>query len=414
MRSMTEIFTYFNKMQFYAEGGTITKRHPVTSRFAEGASEDFDRITVDDVIRIDHSSHVGNEDKTHLLLKGDIPVGDHYVRVKNSGGTLLNINHLGKLHAFAGISSPEITNLTTVLTANVIKTDSNEDGLDALNVSIGTVGSDLQALEITVNNAAPATSTAVENSLVKRDNVNGTVFTNLDADIISSDNAFLLVKDGQLLFEPYHTVNGILVPKQGWTFRFGRSDDQADVSDNTQDGLEFISPSTNEVRIQVNEASPTIETVNNKYQDVWARYRDASRDSQYEVNQYGGHTRVHNTQNVSLTPGTAATSDFYGGVTDFNFTLAAAWVFGNVSEVEIVLSKTEIHPYQAYTFCYLDTVGANVHSRVYIKRETHLVESIAVPSELRYILAAEPRNGELQFAAGTKIVLRVRVQMLIH
>ena len=64
-------------MQFYAEGGTITKRHPVTIRFAEGASEDFDRITVDDVIRIDHASHVGNIDKTHLLLKGDIPAGDH-------------------------------------------------------------------------------------------------------------------------------------------------------------------------------------------------------------------------------------------------------------------------------------------------------------------------------------------------
>jgi hypothetical protein len=68
-------------MQFYAEGGTITKRHPVTSRFAEGGSEEFDKITVDDVIRIDHSSHVGNEDKAHLLLKGDLPVGDHYIRV---------------------------------------------------------------------------------------------------------------------------------------------------------------------------------------------------------------------------------------------------------------------------------------------------------------------------------------------
>lgn len=104
-------------MQFYAEGGTITKRHPVTIRFAEGASEDFDQITVDDVIRIDHASHVGNIDKTHLLLKGDIPSGDHYVRVKNSTGALLNINHLGKLYAYAGISSPEITTLTSVLTS---------------------------------------------------------------------------------------------------------------------------------------------------------------------------------------------------------------------------------------------------------------------------------------------------------
>ena len=401
-------------MQFYAEGGTITKRHPVTNRFAEGASGNFDKLSVDDVVWIDHSSHVGNEDKSHLLLKGDLPLGDHYVRVKNSAGTLLNINHVGKLHAYAGISSPEITHLTTVLTANVIKTEDNEEGVDALNASIGTVGTDLAALEIAVNNAAPATSSAVENSLVKRDNVNGTVFTLLEADIISSDNAVLLVKDGQLLFKPYHVVNGINVPKHGWSFRFGRSDDQADISDNTQDGLEFISPSTNEIRIQVNEASPTIETVNNKYQGVWVRHRNAARVSQYEVNQYGEKTRVHWTVPISLTPGIAATKDFSVGVNDFNITLAAAWVFGNVPEVEIILSKTEIHPYQVYAFCFLDTVGANVQSRVYIKRETHLVESIAVPSELRYILAAEPRAGELQFAAGTKIVLRVRVQMLIH
>ena len=119
-------------MQYYAEGGTIYKRHPVTTRFAEGSSEDFDRITVDDVIRIDHSSHVGNVDKTHLLLKGDIPVGDHYLRVKNSNGTLLSINHNGKLHAFSGISSPEITNTTLVMTQNVEHIDTNAEQIEAL------------------------------------------------------------------------------------------------------------------------------------------------------------------------------------------------------------------------------------------------------------------------------------------
>ena len=400
-------------MQFYAEGGTITKRHPVTTRFAEGASESFDKISVDDVIRIDHSSHVGNEDKSHLLLKGDIPQGDHYVRVKNSSGTLLNVNHNGKLHAFAGISSPEITNLTTVLSANVIKTEANEDGIEALNASIGTVGTDLQALEITVNNAAPATSNAVENSLVKRDNVNGTVFTKLEGDIISSDQSFLLVKDGQLLFEPYHTVNGNLVPKQGWTFRFGRSDDQTDISDNTQDGLEFISPSTNEIRIQVNEASPTIETVNNKLYPIWVRHRDSQRDSQFEVNQYGSHTRIHHTESISATPGIASTADFSGGVTDYVLTLGAAWVFANVAEHELVLSKTELTPYFVHGMCFLDTVGVNVQSRVYIKRQTNVVEGVSTPNEVRFVFGAEARNAETQFAAGTKIVVRVRIEHFI-
>ena len=383
-------------MQFYAEGGTITKRHPVTSRFAEGASEDFDKITVDDVIKIDHSSHVGNIDKTHLLLKGDIPNGDHYVRVKNSTGALLNINHLGKLYAYAGISSPEITTLTTTSAENVNKIGEHETEIDALitatqtlSTATQTLSADLQTVEITLNNAAPATSTAVENSIVKRDNVNGTVFTTLDTHIISADEAVYLEKNAQLLFSPYHMVNGVLVKKVGWVFRFGRAEEQSDVGDNTQDGLEFISPSTNEIRIQVNEASPTIETVNNKFTNVWVRLRDAQRNAQYEINQFGGQTRIHATLNKPLTPGVATTSGFSGGVTDFVFTLGAAWVFSNVAEHEIILTRTTLNPYMVYIFCFLDSVGANIQSRVFIKRQTNLIEGISVPSEIRCVLAAE-------------------------
>ena len=106
--------------------------------------------------------------------------------------------------------------------------------------------------------------------------------------------------------------------------------------------------------------------------------------------------------------------EFLGGVTDHEITLAAAWVFGNVSEVEIILHKQMLHPFNLYSFCFLDTIGVNIKSRVFIKRETHRIEAISGPSELRWILAAEPLGSELQFAAGTKFVLRVRIQMMIH
>jgi hypothetical protein len=407
-------------MQFYAEGGTITKRHPVTSRFAEGASEDFDKITVDDVIRIDHSSHVGNEDKAHLLLKGDLPVGDHYVRVKNSGGTLMNINHAGKIHAFAGLSSPEITNLTTVLTANVTNTSTNTTGLANLNSSIATVGTDIAALEIVVNNAAPATSTAVENSIVKRDNVNGTVFTKLDTDILSAETAVNLVKDGQLLFTPHTMVNGVSVPKPGvngvdWQFRFGRAEETADTSDNTQDGLEFISPSRNEILIQVNEGNPTITTVNDKLHDVWVRHRDSQRTSQYEVNQFGNHTRIHVISNISMTPGILLSQNpaFGEGVTDFVFTLATPWIFANVPEHEVILERHLSNPYNVFTFLFMSNPGVNIQSRVYLKRETHMIDNLSVASELRYIIAVEPRGAETQFPTGTKMVLRVKIDHFI-
>ena len=402
-------------MQFYAEGGTITKRYPVTSRFAEGGSEDFDRITVDDVIRIDHSSHVGNEDKAHLLLKGDLPVGDHYIRVKNSNGTLMNINHAGKIHAFAGLSSPEITNITTVLTANVTNTSTNTTGVANLNSSIATVGTDLAALEIVVNNAAPATSTAVENSIVKRDNVNGTVFTLLDTNIISADTAMHIIKDGQLLYKPYHMVNGVLVPKQGWQFRFGRAEETTDVSDNTQDGLEFISPSSNEILIQVNEENPTITTVNDKFHDVWVRHRDNQRTSQFEVNQYGSHTRIHVTSPISMTPGILLSQNpqFAEGVTDYVFTLAAPWIFANVSEHEVILERQHSNPFNVLSHLFMRNVGVNIQSRVYLKRETHMIDNLSVPSELRYIFGVDPRGAESQFPTGTTIVLRVKINSFI-
>ena len=105
--------------------------------------------------------------------------------------------------------------------------------------------------------------------------------------------------------------------------------------------------------------------------------------------------------------------DFATGFTDYILTLGSAWVFANVSEHEVSLTRADLNPYFVYSFCFLDAPGVSVQSRVYIKRETHLVEGISIPSELRYVLAAEPRSGELQFAAGTKIVLRVNVSHFI-
>jgi hypothetical protein len=271
-----------------------------------------------------------------------------------------------------------------------------------------------------VNNAAPATSTAVENSIVKRDNVNGTVFTKLDTDILSAETAVNLVKDGQLLFTPHTMVNGVSVPKPGvngvdWQFRFGRAEETADTSDNTQDGLEFISPSRNEILIQVNEGNPTITTVNDKLHDVWVRHRDSQRTSQYEVNQFGNHTRIHVISNISMTPGILLSQNpaFGEGVTDFVFTLATPWIFANVPEHEVILERHLSNPYNVFTFLFMSNPGVNIQSRVYLKRETHMIDNLSVASELRYIIAVEPRGAETQFPTGTKMVLRVKIDHFI-
>ena len=104
----------------------------------------------------------------------------------------MNINHLGKLYAYAGISSPEITTLTSVLTTAVDDVAALETSFVTLGNAVTTMSTDLAAVEITVNNSAAATSTAVENSIVKRDNLNGTVFTLLDSRSISKRRSVIV------------------------------------------------------------------------------------------------------------------------------------------------------------------------------------------------------------------------------
>ena len=403
-------------MQYYAEEGTIYKRHPVTTRYAEGSTFDFDKITVDDVIKLDHSTHVGNVDKTHLLLKGDIPDGDHYLRVKNSNGTLLNINHNGKLHAFAGISSPEITNITSVLTQNVSHIETNIDAIDTLDSTMEEIGAQVDThddqidhLNSRILDAEPVTAEAVDHSLVLRRNLLGTKIKHLIA-----DTQLTVEKNGKLNYQPWHMHNGVYQPKVGWLFRFGRAEEQADVGDDTQDGLEFISPTGNEIRLQVNKAAPTIETVNNKNYDVWVRHRDSFRDSQYEINQYGGHTRIHNTQHINVTPGVPATVQRLAGVTDYIITLAANWVFANTSEISLEIFRQEGNEYMLYAFCFIRIPfgGTNIMSRVFIKRRTNIVKNDHTRRE-KFILGAESGGGENKLLAGIQIVLRVREQVLL-
>ena len=155
--------------------------------------------------------------------------------------------------------------------------------------------------------------------------------------------------------------------------------------------------------------------MNDKLHDVWVRHRDSQRTSQYEVNQYGSHTRIHVTSPISMTPGILLSQNpaFAEGVTDFVFTFAAPWIFANVPEHEVILERFHTNPYNVLSHLFLRNAGVNIQSRIYLKRETHMIDNLSAPSELRYIIAVEPRGAETQFPTGTKMVLRVKIARFI-
>jgi hypothetical protein len=414
-------------MERFQVGEVIVQRFPVTERFARGdLSEKFDKLTVDDVITIDHAQHTGNEDKAHLLLSGDISTGDHYVRIKNSSGTLLNIDHNGKLHAISGLVAPELTAMSQAITSQSELIISNDTDIGTMFDLIAANQTELVAtletseyLSSRVVDSEPATHEAIDNSLVQRDNTQGTTFTRIDLTNLLVEKQVALHKDAKLNYIPYHTVNGVSVPLGPlYQYRFGRAEEIGDGQMHT-DGLEFLNPDPNEIKLQVNNTTPTIETVNTKDGDLypWVRHRDSDRVSQVEIDSYGVHTRITNVTSIhNVTPGVVTVVPPGRGITEYVLHLSSAWIFANVAEHTIQITRTLVQEAFITAMVFIDNKdGApaqNISSRAFLKRQMHFRNDTGHMIQ-RYVIGHFVANSEVSFPIGTKIVLRVKNNKLI-
>jgi hypothetical protein len=266
----------------------------------------------------------------------------------------------------------------------------------------------------------PATHEAIDNSLVQRNNLQGTTFTRIDTTNLLVETEVALHKDAKLNYLPYHTVNGVSVPLgPTYQYRFGRAEEIGDGQMHT-DGLEFLSPGPNEIKLQVNDTTPTIETVNSKDGSLypWVRHRDSNRVSQVEIDGFGLHTRISNTVAIhNITPGVLTNLPFSKGITDYVLHLASAWIFVNVNEHEIVINRTLDHEdFITGPYVFIDNKGGlqsnNISSRVYLKRQYHFRNHIGHVIQ-RYVLGHLSENNEASFPIGTKIVVRVKNNILI-
>jgi hypothetical protein len=248
----------------------------------------------------------------------------------------------------------------------------------------------------------------------------GTTFTRIDTTNVLVQTEVALHKDAKLNYIPYHTVNGESVPRGPlYQYRFGRAEEIGDGQMHT-DGLEFLSPGPNEIKLQVNDTTPTIETVNSKDGDLhpWVRHRDSNRVAQVEIDAYGVHTRINNTTNFhNVTPGITISYPPGVGITDYILHLSSPWIFANVLEHTVVITRTIDHEdFIIGPTVFIDNKGGlqanDISSRVFLKRQMHFRNSAGHLIQ-RYVLGHFVANNETSFPIGTKIVIRLKNNILI-
>ena len=343
-------------------GGTVVVYPLIEQNVISGIAE---RIVIDDgAIKIDHAAD--NLDNAHLVLDGVLTSGQDYVKIVKNGVKLMNIDHTGKVYCHEGIAFPDLTTMESFITVLQGQTATNANGLIALDGDITVlqgqtatnagglitvdnsrvVEDQLLQAAIDVNIGHIATNTtellsstheSTHDTLVKRNNNTPTLFNDVTVNTLSSHDAIALYGDATLQFVPQAHVGENLT---GYTFRFGRNMQELGDLSGTGAGLEFKDLLNNELLMQVNMNTPTIELKVNKLAGVpFVRIRDNNEDSILEITDAGVIPKVHVVNTIYLTPGALLQTSMLGGYQSHVFELGSAWL-ENSGDTRIEFSES--------------------------------------------------------------------------
>ena len=93
----------------YPDGSIVVDYPLIESEVVHSLVE---RLVVDSgAIRLDSAHH--NLDQSHLVLDGVLTSGQSYFKITNTGTTLVNCDHTGKLFCNADVTGPNIVDLET-------------------------------------------------------------------------------------------------------------------------------------------------------------------------------------------------------------------------------------------------------------------------------------------------------------
>ena len=232
------------------------------------------KIDVDDgAIQIDHAQH--HDDKTHLLLKGNLSATEKYIRMLNlAGETLAEVDHTGTYHG--GVDAPQIDTLnTTVDDLTDILAEEVDDLLEAqgniadLQTEVAANTNQVALIASHENTLNAATHLAEQNEIVKRDNTGHAAFSSIQTELAAIGNNISLYGDAAFNFVPQEVVNGVTVNKPNYLYRIGRNVSELGDASGVGDGLEFSTPGVggsgvNSIFIQCNETTPTIDIEHHK------------------------------------------------------------------------------------------------------------------------------------------------------
>jgi hypothetical protein len=275
---------------------------------------------------------------------------------------------------------------------------------------------DLQTADVTQTSAianntiqiANSTHESTHDTLVKRNNTGTTQFHDITTNILSVNDGVAIYGDGTLQFVPTDDNDD---PVVGYKYRFGSNAEELPDTTLQGDGLEFRDPTGNDILVQVNQQTPTIELQVNKNADVpFLLVRNTASDKLVQLDAHGVSQRYDVFSMTQLTPGTLLqTTALEHGPQVHRFELFSAWT-EQVAETIIEISAsdlqstTEHRVIENLDVC-LDDLSvvsgvADIHSRLCVKRWGQYRN---VVQRLYIVIGCDFHNNEIQLDASSQI-----------
>jgi hypothetical protein len=196
----------------------------------------------------------------------------------------------------------------------------------------------------------------------------------LSTNLIDVQQSVDLYGDAAVQYTPQNSAGGNIT---GYTYRFGKNQEELGDFSTQGDGMELKEPSGNEILLQVNDDTPTIEIQRFKNPGVEVLLvRNTANNKVVSLDDEGIHIRRNDQNVVLLTPGnTLNLGDLRDGFQTHRFTLDQNWTASSAETIVEIYGATSaaIFRHVQNLEVAIDDLSqpgsvSDINARVYIKR----------------------------------------------
>jgi len=304
-----------------------------------------------------------------------------------AGVVLASVDHEGKFVG-AGITVPEVTSLNTALddVVDVLAeisgdVDTNETAIENLETDVQQNTQQVALIASHEDDLTGATHLNTGGELVKRDSSGDVHFNAVTTELAAVGNNISLYGDAAMNFVPQSIVNGVPVNKPDFLYRWGRNTEELGDTSGTGDGLEFKNGDTdNEILIQVNDNTPTLEIAYEKLAEPVIRFVENGTTT-VDMDDAGYHRLVVK-EEVTITANGTNSLNLRDNVTAFELQLSGNMIAND--DTHIHLTKTVSGDLFKYSYSF-EVAAVDATHDVYIKRVTrrHDTDVITIKVHLK-------------------------------